>query len=450
MSYWKLAVEQFGKIKRAEIELAPMTLFVGDNNSGKSYLLSLAWAVRTIARDTVFSEEAIRKLQSDAYDKIERQVFQSVDMVEAGSEVSFEISEILPEIQCVINELLIANKQTLLKVLFNSDSVKVGNIILTMPDNVTGRIKIVREGEKAIITYQKSSATFSNLWTTEKNAELFERKKILCRLFLFWLIKKLLNVASGNKRMIYLPAARTGFMLTKDIINKFARKKTYDIEIEMEDKTETQPFSRPIIEFLDVINELSEEQEGNEDYQKLVHFIQDKMVQGNVEIGTIAGKELSYIPHGQNKHYPFRTTSAVVTELSPLLLLLEHQKDMVGLFYEEPEMCLHPALQKRMGQVLIRLVNAGIDVTTTTHSDIILQHINNMIRLKNMNGNQKDYGYEETDLIGKDKIRVYQFLNRTDGVTEFEELPCGENGFAVPTFNNALDDMMEETIQMQS
>ena len=69
------------------------------------------------------------------------------------------------------------------------------------------------------------------------------------------------------------------------------------------------------------------------------------MVQGNVEIAALAGKELSYIPYGQDKHYPFRTTSAVVTELSPLLLLLEHQKDMVGLFYEEPEMCLHPAYQ---------------------------------------------------------------------------------------------------------
>lgn len=450
MSYWKLTVEQFGKIKHAEIELAPLTLFVGDNNSGKSYLLSLAWAMRTIARDTVFSEEAIRELKSEAFDKIERQVFQSVDTVETGSEVSFEISELLPEIQCVINELLIANKQTLLKVLFNSDSVKAGNIILTMPDNVTGRIKILREGEKAIINYQKSYVSFSNLWTTEEKETLFTRKKIICRLFLFWLINKLLNAAPGNKRMIYLPAARTGFMLTKDIINKFARKKTYDIEIEMEDKTETQPFSRPIIEFLDVINELSEEQEGNADYQKLVRFIQDKMVQGNVEIGTIAGKELSYVPYGQDIRYPFRTTSAVVTELSPLLLLLEHQKDLTGLFYEEPEMCLHPALQKRMGQVLIRLVNSGIDVTTTTHSDIILQHINNMIRLKNMNGRPEDYGYEESDLITKDKIRVYQLLNSNDGITEVSELSCGENGFAVTTFNDALDNMMDETIQLQS
>ena len=36
--HWKLKVSGYEKIKSAEIETAPLTLFVGDNNSGKSYL----------------------------------------------------------------------------------------------------------------------------------------------------------------------------------------------------------------------------------------------------------------------------------------------------------------------------------------------------------------------------------------------------------------------------
>lgn len=35
MEYRKIYIENFGKIRSAEIELAPMLLFVGDNNSGK-------------------------------------------------------------------------------------------------------------------------------------------------------------------------------------------------------------------------------------------------------------------------------------------------------------------------------------------------------------------------------------------------------------------------------
>ena len=38
-------VEDFGKIKHAEIEMKPMMMFVGDNNSGKSYLMSLLWGL---------------------------------------------------------------------------------------------------------------------------------------------------------------------------------------------------------------------------------------------------------------------------------------------------------------------------------------------------------------------------------------------------------------------
>ena len=39
MASWKLRVENYGKIKSAEIEIAPLTLFVGDNNSGKTTFL---------------------------------------------------------------------------------------------------------------------------------------------------------------------------------------------------------------------------------------------------------------------------------------------------------------------------------------------------------------------------------------------------------------------------
>ena len=51
------------------------------------------------------------------------------------------------------------------------------------------------------------------------------------------------------------------------------------------------------------------------------------------------------------------------------------------LFYEEPEMCLHPQLQYKMRRAICRMVDCGLTLDITTHSDIILQHMNNMIRL---------------------------------------------------------------------
>ena len=45
MNEWKLYVEKFGKIDKAEIVVRPFTLFIGDNNSNKSYMMSLIYGI---------------------------------------------------------------------------------------------------------------------------------------------------------------------------------------------------------------------------------------------------------------------------------------------------------------------------------------------------------------------------------------------------------------------
>lgn len=48
---WILKVSGYGKIESAEVEMAPLTLFVGDNNSGKSYLMFLLWGIRNLGME---------------------------------------------------------------------------------------------------------------------------------------------------------------------------------------------------------------------------------------------------------------------------------------------------------------------------------------------------------------------------------------------------------------
>lgn len=56
MASWKLCVEDYGKIKSAEMECAPLTLIVGDNNCGKSYLMSLLWGIKNIGAIHLFEK----------------------------------------------------------------------------------------------------------------------------------------------------------------------------------------------------------------------------------------------------------------------------------------------------------------------------------------------------------------------------------------------------------
>lgn len=114
-------------------------------------------------------------------------------------------------------------------------------------------------------------------------------------------------------------------------------------------------------------------------------------------------------------------------------------------------MCLHPQLQQQMGRLLIRMVRQGLPVVITTHSDIILQHINNMLKLNSLENKeelQKRFGYIGEDLLSADQIGLYQ-LQDQGLYSDVKELIAGRYGFEVPTFNDALDKLLEEVYSFQ-
>ena len=137
---------------------------------------------------------------------------------------------------------------------------------------------------------------------------------------------------------------------------------------------------------------------------------------------------------------PMFVASGVVTEMAPLLLFFRNGA-VETVLIEEPEISLHPQLQCEMARVLIRLSNHEIPVFVTTHSDIIIQHINNMIKLAaaSERGSIADkLGYEEYDWIERDKVNVYQFDVDDSQKTTVTKLSCGEYGFEAMTFYDTL------------
>ena len=109
-----------------------------------------------------------------------------------------------------------------------------------------------------------------------------------------------------------------------------------------------------------------------------------------------------------------------------------------------------------MGKLLIRLVNNDINIITTTHSDIILQHVNNMcraFRLANADesGQVKEklnqFELIKEDLIDINQVAVYQLTDHGSFST-VEEIEPEKDGFYVPTFSNALMSILEQTTEI--
>jgi len=450
MASWKLVVEDYGKIKSAEIEIAPLTLFVGDNNSGKSYLLALLWGIENIGIDNLLGKDDINTPEMKA---VTDWIVKQVDIALEKKEHKILLTEIILELEQGLNNALDRNKNNIVKRIFNSENVNIGKLSMKIADLKDVVICFRKESTgEFIISGEKDargSLTFGKSIIEDKD---YKRMAVFKEIMLYAIYGILLNVPiSENSRngAIYLPAARTGFMLTKDIINKAGRNNTFNLP---DSENEIKPFIRPINQFLDIIGDLSVEKTGNEKALELVKDFEREMANGTVNMSTVPNKEVLYIPSGYKKGIPLRLSSAVVTEISPLVLILKHKEYVDRFYYEEPEMCLHPQLQYVMGKMLGRAVNSGIEMVVTTHSDIILQHLNNMIKLPRHRDSKmicEKLGYTERDLLSCEQVKVYQFEAKPRSKSVVKELLCGEEGFAVPTFNNALDKIMEESYEIQ-
>ena len=72
MKYTKLILKKFGKIKKAEIELSRFLLFIGYNNSVKSYVMNLIYGLRKYYEiEKILFENENFILPCDIYKKIE-------------------------------------------------------------------------------------------------------------------------------------------------------------------------------------------------------------------------------------------------------------------------------------------------------------------------------------------------------------------------------------------
>lgn len=441
-----MKVLEYGKIKSAEIEVSPLTLFVGDNNSGKSYLMALLWGIQNLGVSELISsvlrEET--KLEHELIGWIRAQVALAC---EQGEHIA-QVCEIEKELQAFLREGLRQNKDNLVKKIFNSSDVKIKDLQIELKDldkiSLTFTKLKDRWGSEELDSLRIKNNTGTEY--TIKLSEIewgYQNNLIIC-MILSLAMEISIGEVNGIHENIYLPAARTGFMLTKDIINKAGRNAAFNIGVQQE---EMSPFIRPINQFLDVMNDLSFDSKGDRGAAAIAEYLENYMAEGTVEMSTLPNKEVLYVPAGQEKGIPLRIVSAVVTEISPLILILKHKKRVKGLFYEEPEMCLHPQLQQKIARVICQLASAGVKMTLTTHSDIILQHINNMIRLSERQDAERicsELGYDSGDLLKAEEVKVYQLKSNAGEGTKVEELPCGKNGFAVPTFNDALDRIMEE------
>jgi len=214
----------------------------------------------------------------------------------------------------------------------------------------------------------------------------------------------------------------------------------------------TSTLTLPYVDFLQLITKFEINKKDSKKYSGIIEYIEKNMTKGNLSVKKDMLPVIQYQPEGSDKEIPLYVASSIVSEISPLLLVLKSGINFKTMIIEEPEAHLHPELQQKMARLIINMMNLGIPVWITTHSDTILQHINNMMKLKNhvrSNELQQEYGYKKEDLLSREDIQMYQFVTENSWKTRLIPLEATKYGFVVPTFNNALEKIVEEVYAFQ-
>ena len=465
-------VTDFGPIGEAKIDLRPLTVFVGPSNTGKSYLAILIYSLHRFFGGShwpgywMFNEEGLQKPPTNANDSLKTwasQVIEDLDKVQAEKSIVLPPS-VMDVVRSGFNKLSGFLEGEIYRCFGNYEAgklVRKGNseearfAFRKRCSNISAPIEhvlsITSKGIKFTETPAESVPTRINIQDTNKlidlAIEILEAKKTdEVRDFDTWQrIETLTGFAMTHilnplySRAFYLPADRTGVMhahsaVVTSIIGNAPMAG-------LQPTRSTPMLSGVLTDFLQQLIALAQPPYQWPQYlqSKPQHDLSTQMEKAILK-GSIRVKGLeminypsfTYLPEGweEEDELPLMNASSMVSELAPVVLYLRHMVDSGNiLIVEEPESHLHPAMQVKLIRQIASLVNSGIRVIVTTHSEWVLEELANIVRRSEVSEtyrkNMADGNYSlRTDQVG---AWLFEPRDRPQG-SEVKEIGLGDSG----------------------
>jgi len=207
-------------------------------------------------------------------------------------------------------------------------------------------------------------------------------------------------------------------------------------------------YPEPIRRALLVAEDLDAISKRKSSYSKFATSLEQDVLEGEVIIGS--NGEVQFSPNrAKDKLLSIYLSSSSVKNISSLIVYLKYQAQENDLIIiDEPELNLHPDNQILLARVFSRMINAGLRLLISTHSDYIIRELNNLIMLSSeepaLRKIAKQYHYAEDEKISKDDIGVYlfNFKEGSDGVV-VEPVEVAENGFEIATIEQTIKQLNE-------
>ena len=448
----RITVKNFGPIREAkDIRIAPLTLFVGPSNRGKSYLVKATSAaiesVRYAAGPVLYKEDDERNLNfitKNSLGKEEKELEMEKRFSQWAEDVRREWKERAGFFFDKQGENIAQNKN--MSAIVSSND---GDMFVNLCESQD--VKIKKERLSGMVKMAESALKNpSNSNGKKKHAQIFAQGKINERFFS--------SVCDNlSLKIFYLPASRGGIMqIYRTITNKMLRPMPAS-----KDKNDLRIISGMLGRFAQQLTEIEKKENGGSEVKAINKNLERKILSGriNVKFPGAESPDFRYVMEGTKDELTMNDVSAAVTELAPLSIFMRHclrPKDM--LIFEEPETGLHPRAQQDIADIMVRLANAGVFVLATTHSDIVLEQISNAVHAADIkktkpNAKIKLFGKsgQNEALMERKNVAVYSFSKQVQGGTEVRKLPFVDAAGFVPKEHIKIsEELYDETVDLYS
>ncbi len=443
-STMKLQIRNIGQIREAEIDLSKdFIVLCGANNTGKTYLAYTVYGLYKYAklfRELAVFEDFILDVPVE-------------DLFEKGS------------INLNIEKLFLANEKRIIDFL-NKHYPKYLSVVFSVNEDffADSQIKVELDRKSAIqklfsiqilqgivlgdfsldFHKKKDNSTLLVSFIKDKKQIEFSKRILLNRLhnqLLNIILKRIFNEA------YLMPAERLAINIFSTEIsekNTSYFKHTFD---EFEEgirfiKPQVLKYSLPIHDSLNFVKQLKDFQKRKSPYANLADQIEQTILGGKMQ--TSETGEVQFTPTESKVSLGIHLTASVVKSLASLIFYCRHVAQPNDfLIIDEPELNLHPDNQRKIARVLAQMVNAGIKIMISTHSDYLIRELNNLMMLnvkgedKKVNQLLKKYGYQKDQILDHNKVGVYLFTD------EVKALEVTETGFEVAGIDEEINRLNE-------